>query len=108
METLYPDTTAATPPRSMSCIIWNARGLGNQRAIRELKRLIAEKCLSLLFICETRKREINSQLGRMEFGYTGCFVVSSQGKSDGLILFWNDTLNVSIQSYCGSHRLYSD
>ncbi|XP_073139036.1 uncharacterized protein [Henckelia pumila] len=27
----------------MSCIIWNVRGLENQRAIRELKRLIAKK-----------------------------------------------------------------
>lgn len=75
-------------------------GAWNQRAISELKRLIAEKCPSLLFICETRNRDINSQLGRMDFGYTCCFVVRSQGKSGGLILFWNDSLNVSIQPYC--------
>lgn len=87
----------------MSCISWNARELGNQRSFRELKRLIAEKSLSLLFICETRKRDFNAQLGRMHFGYSGCFVVSSQGKSSGLILFWNDTLNVSIQSYFVGH-----
>ncbi|XP_073152580.1 uncharacterized protein [Henckelia pumila] len=27
----------------MNCLVWNARGLGNQRAIRDLKRLIADK-----------------------------------------------------------------
>lgn len=86
----------------MSCISWNARELGNQRAFRELKRLIAEKSSSLLFICETRKRDFNAQLGRMHFGYSSCFVVSIQGKSSGLILFWNDTQRWRFTGFYGN------
>ncbi|XP_073120906.1 uncharacterized protein [Henckelia pumila] len=57
----------------MSCIVWNVRGLGNQRAFRELKRLIADKKPSLLFLCETRNGGL-------------CFIKSySQGHIDSLV-----------------------
>ncbi|XP_073133915.1 uncharacterized protein [Henckelia pumila] len=81
----------------------NVRGLGNQRAFRELKRLIADKQPSLLFLCETRKRDINNQQWSSLLGFKGCFSVSSMGHSGGLCLCWKDPLEVSIKSYSLGH-----
>lgn len=86
----------------MSCVVWNARGPGNQRAFRELRWLIAERP-SLLFICESRRRGFNSQHGSLDFSYKLCFAINNQGKSGGLMLFWNDPLDISIQSYYVGH-----
>lgn len=65
----------------MSCIIWNARGLGNQRAFRELKRLLAEKDPSLLFISETKMRDYQCIWWKAIFGFTGMFTVNCRGRS---------------------------
>ncbi|XP_073136770.1 uncharacterized protein [Henckelia pumila] len=81
----------------------NVRGLGNQRAFRELKRLIAEKKPSLLFLCETQKRDIDSSHWSYLLGYKGCFVVNSRGRSGGLCLLWKDPFEVSIKSFSQGH-----
>ncbi|XP_073152290.1 uncharacterized protein [Henckelia pumila] len=87
----------------MSCIVWNVRGLGNQRAFRELKRLIADKKLSLLFLCETCKRDIVNNNWAILLGFKGCFSVGSRGYSGGLGLLWKEPLEVTIKSYSQGH-----
>ncbi|XP_073153714.1 uncharacterized protein [Henckelia pumila] len=87
----------------MSCIVWNVRGLGNQRAFQELKRLIAEKKPSFLFICETRKRDINTNQWEHVLEFDGCFSVDYRGHSGGLCLLWREPLVVSIKSFSKGH-----
>ncbi|XP_073132022.1 uncharacterized protein [Henckelia pumila] len=87
----------------MSCIVWNVRGLGNQWVFRELNRLIAEKRPSLLFLCETRKRDLNDSFWAHNLGFEGCFSVESRGYSGGLCLLWKDPMKVSIKSYSQGH-----
>ncbi|XP_073120041.1 uncharacterized protein [Henckelia pumila] len=87
----------------MSCIVWNVRGLGNQRAFRELKRLIADKSPSLLFLCETRKRDFNNRYWANLLGFKGCFSVDSLGRSGGLSILWKDPIAVCIKSFSQGH-----
>lgn len=87
----------------MSCIVWNVRRLGNPRAFRELKRLVADKKPSLLFLCETRKRDLNKYQWSSSLGFNGCFVVNSRGRSGGLCLLWKDPVDVSIHSFSQGH-----
>ncbi|XP_075473358.1 uncharacterized protein LOC142504367 [Primulina tabacum] len=87
----------------MSCIVWNARGLGNQRAFRELQRLIAEKNTSLIFLCETKLRDFNCKSWKVVLGFSGLFVVNCEGRSGGLILLWKEPLNVTVLSYSSGH-----
>ncbi|XP_073025074.1 uncharacterized protein [Primulina eburnea] len=87
----------------MSCIAWNAPGLGNQRAFRELKRLVTEKKPTLLFLSETRRRNINSVQWKMLLGFMGCFTMDCVGRSGGLCLLWMDSLSVSITSFSTGH-----
>ncbi|XP_073272102.1 uncharacterized protein [Primulina huaijiensis] len=87
----------------MNCVVWNARGLGNQRAFGELKRLVAEKKPNLLFLSETRRRNINRPQWQMQLGYTGCFSVDCVGRSGGLCLLWMDSLSVTVTSFSAGH-----
>ncbi|XP_073057019.1 uncharacterized protein [Primulina eburnea] len=87
----------------MSFITWNARGLGNQRAFRELKRLVAEKRPSILFICETKMRDFQCSWWKHVLGFSGMFVVNCDGRRGGLMLFWKEPLCVTIHSYTSGH-----
>ncbi|KAK6120367.1 hypothetical protein DH2020_045847 [Rehmannia glutinosa] len=87
----------------MSCIIWNARGLGNQRAFRELRRLIAEKDPQLLFLSETRMKAYRCSRWKEWLGYDGLFIVDCIGKKGGLMLLWKQPLVVTITSYSTGH-----
>ncbi|KAK6141496.1 hypothetical protein DH2020_024763 [Rehmannia glutinosa] len=87
----------------MSCIVWNARGLGNPRAFGELRHLVKERKPSLLFLSETRMVEHRSRHWRDLLGFVGHFVVNCQGKSGGLMLLWNQTMSVSVKSFSQGH-----
>ncbi|XP_075483594.1 uncharacterized protein LOC142523746 [Primulina tabacum] len=87
----------------MSCITWNARGLGNQRAFHELKRLVAEKSPSLLFICETKLRDYQCGWWKEALGFVGLFVVKCEGRSGGLMLMWKASVTVSVLSFSSGH-----
>ncbi|XP_073057177.1 uncharacterized protein [Primulina eburnea] len=87
----------------MSCLVWNARGLRNQRAFRELQRLIAEKNPSLIFFCETKLRDFNCKRWKVALGFSGLFVVNCEGRSGGLIMLWKEPLNVTVFSYSSGH-----
>ncbi|XP_075486421.1 uncharacterized protein LOC142526031 [Primulina tabacum] len=87
----------------MSGISWNARGLENQLAFRELKRLVAEKSPTLPFICETKMMGFKCEWWKHVLGFDGFFVVDSKGRSGGLMLLWRTPFNVSILSYSSGH-----
>ncbi|KAK6120415.1 hypothetical protein DH2020_045840 [Rehmannia glutinosa] len=70
MPTMWmsPDRSAAEVatqphPNTMSCIVWNARGLGNL-GVRELHRLVKEKNPSILFLSEMKVGEGKSHRWR--------------------------------------------
>ncbi|XP_073025129.1 uncharacterized protein [Primulina eburnea] len=87
----------------MSFFSWNARGLGNQRAFRELKRLVAEKSPTLLSICETKILGYKCKKWKDVLGFNGSFSVDCKGKSGGLMLLWKPPFNVIIHSYSLGH-----
>ncbi|KAL5542373.1 hypothetical protein UlMin_010083 [Ulmus minor] len=87
----------------MSCIIWNARGLGNPKAIHNLHRLVADEDPSLLFLCETKL--VSGQCRNLKYtlGFEGCFVQDCLGRQGGLMLLWKDPLKVEIKSCSAGH-----
>lgn len=87
----------------MNCFALNARGLGNLRAFRELRRLIAKIHPSLLFICETKLYQSQYALWRHYFQFKGIFSVDCAGRKGGLVLLWNDPYDIKISSYSCGH-----
>lgn len=76
----------------MSCLIWNARGLGNQHAIHNLRLLIATRNPQLLLICETKLVASQCNKFRFKFQYTGLFSVDSEGRRGGLMILGESLL----------------
>ncbi|KAL5576068.1 hypothetical protein UlMin_017767 [Ulmus minor] len=87
----------------MSCIIWNARGLGNPKAIHNLHRLIADEDPSLLFLCETKLVSGHCRNFKYTLGFERCFVQDCIGRKWGLLLLWKDPLKVEIKSCSPGH-----
>lgn len=87
----------------MSLIIWNARGLGNPRAFRELRRLVAEKDPTLLFLSETKMRGSECRIWKNRLGFSGSFMVDCIGRSGGLALLWKESVDVILKSYSIGH-----
>lgn len=87
----------------MSVLIWNAHGLGNRRAFRELHRLTADKSPSILFISETKLRSYSCTPFCRSLGFSGVFAVNSSGRSGGLVLCWSADCNIRVLSYSSGH-----
>lgn len=87
----------------MSCIIWNARGLGNRRAFSSLQRLVWDQKPALLFISESKIRSCIASRWKCVLNFSGFFGVDAVGRSGGLLLFWTDAINVSLRSYSVGH-----
>lgn len=78
-------------------------GVGNQRAFRDLHRLVAERHPYLLFICETKQRASQCQRWKFLLKLDGHFIVDSIGGSGGLMLFWKDSFDIHIKSFYQGH-----
>lgn len=87
----------------MSCISWNARGLGNKRAFHDLRLLVAERHPDLLFICETKMCASQCQRWKFLLKFDGHFIVDSNRGSGGLMLLWKDSFDIQIKSFSQGH-----
>ena len=87
----------------MSCLSWNCRGLGNPGTVQELANIVRVKAPSAVFLMETWSNEEYLEKVRCYLHFNSKLVVQSSNKGGGLVLFWNDDLNVSIKSYSHSH-----
>lgn len=87
----------------MKHLVWNARGLGGNRAFQNLQRLIKDHSPDLLFISESKVSQYVASSWRVLLNFSGCFCVDVAGRSGGLLLFWNENLNVSVLSFSFGH-----
>jgi hypothetical protein len=61
-------------------------------------------CPRMVFISETRQQSTRVSNLRSRLGLNKSFVVDGQGKGGGLVLFWDDSINIKILSY-GCHYI---
>jgi len=87
----------------MSTMCWNCRGAGKAAAVRELRDFARQFAPTLLCIVETQidGNRVEALSGRL--GYDNAYVVSSQGRSGGIGLFWNNSIKVEILGYSVYH-----
>ena len=72
----------------MNCLVWNCRGLGNLRTVRELGDLIREKDSSIVFVAETWTDEAKLDQILRDINFDNKRVVPREGCRGGLTLFW--------------------
>ncbi|KAL5550972.1 hypothetical protein UlMin_001148 [Ulmus minor] len=87
----------------MSFLSWNVRGLGNPRALTFLRNLIRSTSPGMVFLCETRLTNSNSDRIRRLLRFNNCFPVNRHGTGGGLMLLWQNEWDVTIQSYSSGH-----
>jgi hypothetical protein len=75
-------------------LVWNCRGVGNPRTVRELDALVRRYNPKLVFLCETMISESRVKNLRWRLGLKGCLAVDSRGKRGGLALFWDENIQV--------------
>ncbi|KAL8473801.1 hypothetical protein ACS0TY_030599 [Phlomoides rotata] len=87
----------------MSCVAWNARGLGGRRAFLLLQQLVVDIKPCMLFISETKVRSSTASRWLSSLNFSGVLGVDPRGSRGGLLLFWGNNINVSLRSYSFSH-----
>ena len=87
----------------MSIVSWNCRGAGKAATVRELRDIAKEFAPTLICIVEMQidRTRVESLAGSI--GYDNGYAVSSQGRSGGLGLFWNDPIKIEILGYSAYH-----
>jgi exonuclease III len=87
----------------MSLTSWNCRGLGSPSAIPNLKYLVRFYKLVILFLNETlAKRNIIEEF-RNVLGFSNCVSVDRVGRSGGLALFCQLSINCQLIDYSHNH-----
>ena len=87
----------------MSCIVWNCRGLGNQRAVQELVDLVQKKAPLLVFLAEIWVDETRLNYVKDCIRFDQKFFVERINKGGGLALFWRDGIEVDVATSSLNH-----
>jgi hypothetical protein len=87
----------------MSVYLWNYRGLGNDAIVRELRDFAKEFAPSIFCVVETQIHKSRVEILASTLGYDNAFAVSSQGRSGGLGIFWNNEIKIDVLPYSQYH-----
>uniref|UniRef100_A0A803NL84 Reverse transcriptase domain-containing protein n=1 Tax=Cannabis sativa TaxID=3483 RepID=A0A803NL84_CANSA len=90
-------------PATMKLVSWNARGLGSDRAFRNLSRLVSFCNPTILFIMESRlaKNVVDNLKHKLHFD--SGLEIPRIGRSGGLLLFWSNDVTITLLSQSISH-----
>jgi hypothetical protein len=88
----------------MSTCRLNCRGLGKPHTVQDLSCLVRQYCPKVVFISETRQQRDRVSNLRHRTGIKNAFVVDGQGKGGGLVLIWDDAIQLNVLSY-GMHYI---
>lgn len=80
----------------MSILCWNYRGAGRPETVRELRNLATQFSPLVLCVIETQLPAVRVENLASTLGFDNSFAVSSCGRSGGLGVFWNNTINLEI------------
>lgn len=87
----------------MSILSWNCRGAGKAATVRELRDIARNFAPTFLCIVETQIDRSRVQNLAGSIGYDNGYAVSSQGRSGGLGIFWNNPIKIEILGYSVYH-----
>ncbi|KAL5744090.1 hypothetical protein ACOSQ2_027206 [Xanthoceras sorbifolium] len=87
----------------MKILVWNVRGLGNDRTFQVLKHHVRDYNPNFVFLSETLLSHNRMELIRVHLGFSGKLVVDNVGRSGGISLFWSDDVVVNLISFSKWH-----
>jgi exonuclease III len=81
----------------MKILSWNCRGLKKATAIRALLDVISRRIPDVIFLLETHLDLFPAEMLRRQLKMDFKEVVCSDGRSGGLILFWKQTVTLTVR-----------
>lgn len=87
----------------MNIFCWNCRGAGKAATVRELHDFARQFTPTLFCIVETQMDSTRVEAMAGTLGFDSSYAVSSQGRSGGIGLFWNNSVLVEILGYSDYH-----
>lgn len=93
----------STTPVTMNCLSWNCRRLGNQQRARELSELVRAKGPNLVFLMETKKKNLYMEKIQCRLKFDNMFLVPRRNLNGSLALFWMNDLDLHIHTFSPHH-----
>ncbi|CAM8905994.1 unnamed protein product [Rhodiola kirilowii] len=87
----------------MRLFSWNCRGLGRPRTVRALKEAIRAFSPQIVCLMETRKKDTDGEWIKWRLGFRNGLSVGCRGQSGGLVLLWEENIDVSVLSFSHNH-----
>ena len=78
----------------MKLLVWNSQGLGNAPAVHALLDVQRRCSPDVVFLSETHLDSYPAECLRRRMKMDQKLVCTSNGRSGGLVLFWNNHINV--------------
>lgn len=92
--------TVTGPPKQMSLLAWNCRGLTNSRAIRFLRDIVTQVRPSFIFLSETKVKKAQVEKVCKVVEFSSCFNIDAEGIGVGLALLWKNECDILIRDSC--------
>ncbi|KAL0444621.1 UNVERIFIED_CONTAM: hypothetical protein Slati_2184800 [Sesamum latifolium] len=86
----------------MSLLVWNCQGLGNPMTMKGHGDILRDNKPTLVFLEETKCSASQIEALKRKFGLFGCNV-DPKGRSGGLALLWQRSVEVQLQSFSWYH-----
>ena len=83
----------------MNLFCWNCHGAGKAATVRELCDFARQFTPTLPCVVETQIEGARVEALAGTLGFDNSYAVSSQGRSGGIGLFWNNSIKVEILGY---------
>ncbi|KAJ8438338.1 hypothetical protein Cgig2_013386 [Carnegiea gigantea] len=98
-----PITTEATPPRAMSIICLNCRGLGDPEAVSKLRTFLQKHSPSLVSLSKIKHSSLEIEMIKKKFRNFDGVAADARSHSGGVALLWKKGLDVSLISISLNH-----
>ncbi|KAF7831471.1 Endonuclease/exonuclease/phosphatase [Senna tora] len=92
-----------TPQAPMKILGWNCRGIRSALTVQRLHQILAEQKPDLVFISKTLSTANIATNMMQRFGFTYSTSIYVIGRSEGMIVAWNERINISVMDV--SHHL---
>ncbi|KAL5557049.1 hypothetical protein UlMin_039285 [Ulmus minor] len=87
----------------MNALVWNVRGLGNDRTFQILCEYVQQYSPQLVFLSETLCSKPRLERIRVQLGFSGMLIWEKEGRSGGLCLYWSTGVDVQLLSGSKGH-----
>ena len=87
------------PPRNMSAISWNCRGMGNPRTVCTLKDLVSRYKPNFVFLMEVKVNREKVEPVKKQLKFEGLFYVEGVRKGRGVAFMWKGKQSVKLISF---------